>query len=42
MSEWNLKLGDHARALSDAEDALEICQMLQSSLEVKAGDHAGA
>ena len=42
MSEWNLKLGDHARALSDAEDALEIYQMLQSSLEVKAGDHAGA
>ena len=36
MSEWNLKLGDHARALSDAEDALEIYQMLQSPLEVKA------
>ena len=36
MSEWNIKLGDHARALSDAEDALEIYQMLQSSQEVKA------
>ena len=36
MSEWNLKLGDQARALSDAEDALEIYQMLQSPKEVKA------
>lgn len=36
MSEWNLKLGDSTRALSDAEDALEIYQLLQSSQEVKA------
>lgn len=36
MSDWNLKLGDHARALSDAEDALEIYQLLQSGSEVLA------
>ena len=41
MSEWNLKLGDSTRALSDAEDALEIYQLLQSSQEVKAWCNEG-
>eukprot|EP00435_Cladocopium_sp_Y103_P060347 s1789_g22.t1 len=36
MSEWNVRLADFSRAISDAEDALEIYRELDSPQELRA------
>ncbi|CAJ1409337.1 unnamed protein product [Effrenium voratum] len=35
MAEWNVKLGDHSRAVSDLEDSLEIYEQLESPQELR-------